>query len=326
VVLPDNTTLEYVTDALGRRIAKKVDGIQTQAFIYKDALRIAAELDGSGNIVSQFAYVHGNHSPDFMVKAGAVYRFVKDQLGSPRVIVNVATGAIVQVLEYDEFGRVLADSAPGFQPFGFAGGLYDQHTGLVRFGARDYDAETGRWTAKDPILWAGGQANLYVYVGNDPTNRIDPLGLYTEAIFWEPSGYGDSSFGHTSIIIDGTSYSWGPGGMDVRPAADYLSRNNFRNGRGLILNLTDAQESALAAILRNYPGPYNKTSNNCTDPIERGLGALGNILDDALLPMDMALNLGDLAIGQTAHVRQGSGRGFQAPWSSPSQRAFWEMY
>ena len=37
----------------------------------------------------------------------------------------------------------LRDTNPGFQPFGFAGGMYDAATGLVRFGARDYDAETG---------------------------------------------------------------------------------------------------------------------------------------------------------------------------------------
>jgi hypothetical protein len=46
----------------------------------------------------------------------------------------------------------------------------------VRFGARDYDAETGRWTAKDPILFAGGQSNLYSYSFNDPVNFIDPSG------------------------------------------------------------------------------------------------------------------------------------------------------
>ena len=45
---------------------------------------------------------------------------------------------------------------------------------LVHFGARDYDAETGRWTAKDPILFAGGDTNLYGYVLNDPVNRMDP--------------------------------------------------------------------------------------------------------------------------------------------------------
>ena len=69
----------------------------------------------------------------------------------------------MQQLEYDEFGVVTLDTNPGFQPFGFAGGLYDADTGLVRFGARDYDAVTGRWTAKDPIGSAGGSANLHQY-------------------------------------------------------------------------------------------------------------------------------------------------------------------
>jgi len=72
---------------------------------------------------------------------------------------------------------VLDDSNPGFQPFGFAGGLYDHQTKLVRFGERDYDAYTGRWTAKDPILFYAKDSNLYAYVSNDPVNYIDPTGL-----------------------------------------------------------------------------------------------------------------------------------------------------
>jgi RHS repeat-associated protein len=61
-------------------------------------------------------------------------------------------------------------------PFGFAGGLYDADTDLVRFGARDYDAVIGRWTAKDPQRWNGQQTNLYAYVNGDPINLIDPTG------------------------------------------------------------------------------------------------------------------------------------------------------
>jgi RHS repeat-associated protein len=70
-----------------------------------------------------------------------------------------------------------------FIPFGFAGGHYDPDTKLVRFGARDYDPETGRWTAKDPILFAGAQTNLYAYVDNDPVNAVDPTGLLNPTKF-----------------------------------------------------------------------------------------------------------------------------------------------
>jgi RHS repeat-associated protein len=80
-------------------------------------------------------------------------------------------------MDYDEYGNVILDTNLGFQPFGFAGGLYDQHTKLTRFGVRDFDAETGRWTAKDRILFAGGDANLYGYIGNNPINDSDPPGL-----------------------------------------------------------------------------------------------------------------------------------------------------
>jgi RHS repeat-associated protein len=91
-------------------------------------------------------------------------------------VVNAGTGQAVQRMDYDAFGRVLQDTNPGFQPFGFAGGLYDDDTGLVRFGARDYDAVAGRWTAKDPVLFDGGLVNLYAYVGSDPVNEWDVNG------------------------------------------------------------------------------------------------------------------------------------------------------
>ena len=120
--------------------------------------------------------------PDYMVRGTDTFRIVSDHLGSPRLVVNTGTGEIVQEIVYDEFGRVLLDTNPGFQPFGFAGGIYDHQTGLVRFGARDYDPETGRWTAKDPIGFAGGDTNLYGYVLADPVNFLDPSGTYINVI------------------------------------------------------------------------------------------------------------------------------------------------
>jgi RHS repeat-associated protein len=126
--------------------------------------------------VARFVYATGINVPDYIIKGGVTYRIITDHLGSPRVIINVATGEIVQRMDFDEFGKVMLDTNPGFQPFGFAGGLYDKDTGLVRFGARDYDAETGRWTCKDPIGFNGGDTNLYSYTWNDPISFIDPFG------------------------------------------------------------------------------------------------------------------------------------------------------
>jgi len=85
---------------------------------------------------------------------------------------------VVKRIDYDSFGNIIDDTYPAFNvPFGFAGGLHDRDTGLVRFGYRDYDPDTGRWTAKDPILFAGGDTDVYGYVQYDPVNVIDPLGF-----------------------------------------------------------------------------------------------------------------------------------------------------
>ena len=178
VTLPNATQIDYVVDGRNRRVGKKVNGNLVQGFLYNGQLQVAAELDGAGNVVSRFVYGTKSNVPDYMLRGGNTYRIISDNLGSPRVVVDAASGAIVERVDYDEFGQILATSAGiGFLPFGFAGGLYDADTSLVRFGARDYDPMTGRWTAKDPVLFSGGDTNLYGYVLNDPINRIDPEGL-----------------------------------------------------------------------------------------------------------------------------------------------------
>jgi RHS repeat-associated protein len=179
VTLPDGTRIEYLLDGRGRRMGRKVNGVLGQAFLYQDRLRPIAELDGAAQVVARFVY--GGNVPAYMIKGGATYRIITDPIGSPRLVVDVATGQVMQRIDYDEFGRVLLDSNPGFQPFGFAGGLYDPLSGLVHFGAREYDAEIGRWTTKDPVGVSSG-LNVYAYVKNNPVNLIDPVGFGPELI------------------------------------------------------------------------------------------------------------------------------------------------
>ena len=178
VTMPDGIQIDYVIDARNRIVGKKVNGTLVQGFLYGDQLNPVAELDGSGNIVARFVYGTKPNVPDYLVKGGVTYRYITDQLGSVRLVVDASTGAIAQRLDYDEYGVIIQDTNPGFQPFGFAGGITDTHTGFVRFGARDYDPASGRWTSKDPIGFGSREPNLFLYVSAAPTRFRDSLGLY----------------------------------------------------------------------------------------------------------------------------------------------------
>jgi RHS repeat-associated protein len=147
-----------------------------------------------------------------MIRGGTTYRIISDHLGSPRLVVSAEDGTIVQAVEYDEFGRVLSDSNPGFQPFGLAGGILDRDTGLLRFGARDYDAQSGRWTSKEPLGFAGGSANFYSYASNDPVNLVDTDGLETyPTTFIGPLRTDDSTYFVADMTDPRLNHIWNGG-------------------------------------------------------------------------------------------------------------------
>ncbi|MEM9558546.1 MAG: polymorphic toxin type 10 domain-containing protein, partial [Acidobacteriota bacterium] len=175
VELADGRVIDYAIDPSHRRIGKSIDGVLVEGYLYQDRLNPIVQLDGSGAPVARFVYGTRPHVPDLMLRGGVIYRYVHDVRGSPRFVLDTRDGSIVQELQFDAFGRVVLDTNPGFQPFGFAGGLYDRDTGLVRLGARDYDPTLGRWTTPDPAGFGGGP-NLYAYAGGNPVNFIDPNG------------------------------------------------------------------------------------------------------------------------------------------------------
>ena len=209
IVSPSGTkNITYWIDGENKRSAKLVNGIVQRYFIYDKFARLIAELAPNFSVKSRFVYATQGHSPDYMIHNGQNYYFLKDQLGSILQVLN-SSGVVIQDISYDEFGIVLSDTNPGFQPFGFAGGHYDFETGLVRFGARDYDAEIGRWLVRDPIGFNGGDTNLFAYVNNDPVNFIDPEGKSPYLILL-PTLVFEISFDITTAIIElanGRSFS-----------------------------------------------------------------------------------------------------------------------
>jgi len=184
---PTETVVEYLIDGQNHRVGRVVDGVVTHRYVWEDDLRVSAVLDAAGTVRARYVYGTRVNVPDYMVTATGTYRLLTDHLGSVRVVVDVATGAIVQERAYDEWGRVtvvsdrfVANDLGELQPFGFAGGLYDPMTTLVRFGARDYDAGVGRWTTKDPLGFSGDDLNLYAYARLDPVNLVDANGLFSD--------------------------------------------------------------------------------------------------------------------------------------------------
>jgi RHS repeat-associated protein len=61
--------------------------------------------------------------------------------------------------------------------FLYTGRLFDKDTGLQNNLNRWYNPAIGRWMSEDPIGFKGRDANLYRYVGNQPTNLVDSTGL-----------------------------------------------------------------------------------------------------------------------------------------------------
>ncbi|MGH7741698.1 MAG: RHS repeat-associated core domain-containing protein, partial [Candidatus Eiseniibacteriota bacterium] len=177
VTLPSADIFKYSSDGAGRRVGRRSNGSWTGGWVYQNALNVAGELDNTGAVTRRYVYGVEPHVPALMLEGSATYRLITDQLGSVRGVVDVSSGAIVQRRDYDAWGVVTLTSGTNTQALGYAGGLTDASTGLVRFGARDYDPAAGRWTCKDPVGFGGGDANLYDYASDSPVRWTDHTGL-----------------------------------------------------------------------------------------------------------------------------------------------------
>ena len=157
VTLPSTDVVTYKYDGFGRKALVLLNGTVQYALLYQGQLRPVAQMDSSGNLIARFIWGQKLNTPEYIVKGGVKYRLVTDPRGSVRLVLNADDGTVAQRIDYNEWGQVISDTSPGFQPFGYAGGLYDPLTDLTEFGARHYDASVGRFTSKDPIGFAGGE-------------------------------------------------------------------------------------------------------------------------------------------------------------------------
>ncbi len=89
---------------------------------------------------------------------------------------------------YDSYGNIVTETnASNGDRFKYAGMRYNSVTGQYYDRARYYDVAIGRFMSQDPMGFAGGDIDVYRYIGNSPTNCTDPTGrctLYGLYIIW----------------------------------------------------------------------------------------------------------------------------------------------
>jgi RHS repeat-associated protein len=189
------TTAAYAFDAQSRRKVRTVNGTTTITVTGADNRELLDYDGSSGAILRWYAYGPGPNAVlnQMNVAAGSRDTLLPDLLGSIVASVDSGTGTIAP-FAYRPYGTTSAAPAQ----FGYTGQRVDQETGLYYYRARHYSPQWGRFAQADPIGYSGG-INLYGYVGNDPLNAIDPLGLDTQLTIGlggtaalQPFGFGGS--------------------------------------------------------------------------------------------------------------------------------------
>jgi RHS repeat-associated protein len=217
VELPDGRRVEYGYDADGLRREKRIDGQPAEAFRWLDPLRLLEFYDGER--WWRLAYTQGR-TPVGVTDGSNAFLFLSDQIGTPLALAT-PDGNVVQTMRYDSFGNPLRGlQGPVRLPLGFAGGLFDADTGLTRFVWRDYDADTGRFTALDPLGEKGGDNDWYGYCLDDPINRADVWGL--EDSWWDGPGgriIRSGLKGMGTGAISGAGAGFAAGGIGTVPGA-----------------------------------------------------------------------------------------------------------
>jgi len=209
-------------DPFGRRVSKTIGGITQYLYDGANPVQEISGTTASANLLT------GGVDEYFQRTDPAGARsFLTDALGSTLALAD-STGTLQTTYTFEPFGNTSVTGTATTNSFAYTGRELDA-TGLYFYRARYYNPQSQRFISEDPIEFGGGDVNLYGYLGQDPADDIDPLGLFglddflnglSDAI----AGAGDSlTFGGTAAVrrllnsgcdpanTSGTAYKVGEG-------------------------------------------------------------------------------------------------------------------
>jgi RHS repeat-associated protein len=167
------TLASYIYDGFEQRLIKTVSGSYGEIYQYGQDGALLEETNASG--VAQADYIYLNGRPVAVLNGSTLYYLHGDMLGTPQLATD-SSQAVQWQTSYDAFGQASV-SGTVTQNLRFPGQYFDVESGWNHNGFRDYLPSLGRYAEPDLLGRAGSGNNLYVYVGDSPTNLADPLGL-----------------------------------------------------------------------------------------------------------------------------------------------------
>ncbi len=257
-------TIEYTYDVWGRRIGKSIQPAvgpeQIEAFVY-DGQDILLRFT-QGNLANR--YLHGPAVDQVLADeqvgedgdASSVLWPLTDNLGTVRDLAvydeSRDATSIAQHITYGAFGNIVAETQAAVDHiFGFTGRETDPESDIYFYRARYYDPRLGQFLSEDPLGFDAGDPNLRRYVENNPTNRVDPTGLYGDDVHFyfnyylarylgldQPSGWVNSNgqpiseayiIAYFATRVDYDAYSWPVGaGKPVRSRFHFPAPGAFQ--------------------------------------------------------------------------------------------------
>jgi len=134
-------------------------------------------------ILKTYIYANGQvlcqHDGDY---SAARYFYIHDRLGSVRQVIDTS-GNVKNHYIYEPFGELLDSETQETisNPLKFTGQYFDSEIDQYYLRARQYDIHISRFTSRDLVFGRYKEPltlHSYLYCINDPTNKIDPFGLY----------------------------------------------------------------------------------------------------------------------------------------------------
>ena len=166
--------VRYGYDALGRLASRRLGAAEATRYVY-DGLRLLAEV-GPGERLRLYVQGPQLDQPLAVMDEGERWTYLHADDQGTVLAYSDAEGRVVARARYDAFGRLLA--GPSDLPLIYAGRPLDPVTGLIAMRARFYEPSLGRFLTPDPAGLRDG-FDPFVYAQACPTDRSDPLGLYT---------------------------------------------------------------------------------------------------------------------------------------------------